>query len=189
MPESLKKAVERRSLRTVLRSILMLDDTPHSIALGTAIGMFVGLTPTMGLQMLIVLTLAFATSRLFRFNKVAGCLAVYVTNPFTAIPVYWFEYRVGTWFVAGTVTYRDFVGLMHFDGWSEWTNAVKQMLLQVGSPLLLGSLIVSTAGSILTYPAMLCLIEKVRRSDRSESVSTPPAVESEVPVPPTRITS
>jgi len=189
MPESLKKAVERRSLRTVLRSILLLDDTPHSIALGTAIGMFIGLTPTMGLQMLIVLMMAFSTSRLFRFNKVAGCLAVYVTNPFTAIPVYWFEYRVGTWFVTGTVTYGDFAGLMHFDGWSEWTGAVKQMLLEVGTPLLLGSLIVSTTAFILTYPAMLWLIERARRTDRSGSVSTPPDSESQVPVPPTRITS
>ena len=47
--------------------VLTLDDTPHSIALGTAIGMFVGLTPTVGIQMVVVLAVAGITQRMFHF--------------------------------------------------------------------------------------------------------------------------
>jgi hypothetical protein len=64
----------RRTPRTLLRSILMLDDTPHSVALGTAIGMFVGMTPTVGIQMIIVLIVAFLTRPFLKFNKIAAVL-------------------------------------------------------------------------------------------------------------------
>ena len=56
MAESQSKRFEwLQSPRALLNTILRLDDTPQSIALGTAIGMFVGLTPMVGLQMAIVL--------------------------------------------------------------------------------------------------------------------------------------
>ena len=90
---------ERLTPRSLLRKILLLDDTAHSIALGTAIGMFIGMTPTVGIQMILVLCLAFATRPLFHFNKVAALLTVYISNPFTVLPIYWFNYSIGTYFV------------------------------------------------------------------------------------------
>ena len=41
--------------RKLLRHILLLDDSAHSIALGTAVGMTIGLTPTVGVQMILVM--------------------------------------------------------------------------------------------------------------------------------------
>lgn len=82
--------------RQWLRAMLMLDDSSHRIALGAAIGMFIAMTPTVGIQMLLVLLLAVATRRWFRFNKVAALLMVYVSNPLTVVPIYWFSYKVGT---------------------------------------------------------------------------------------------
>ena len=57
-----------RKLASMFRAIVMLDDTPHSIALGTAIGLFIAWTPTVGIHMILVVALAL----LFRANKVAG---------------------------------------------------------------------------------------------------------------------
>ena len=34
--------------------LMMLNDTPHGVAMGVAVGVFIGLTPTVGLQMAIV---------------------------------------------------------------------------------------------------------------------------------------
>lgn len=152
----------RTTLRSVLRSIVMLDDTPHSIALGTAIGMFVGLTPTMGIQMAIVLVIALLASPFFRFNKVAGCATVYITNPLTAGPVYFFEYWVGTLLVGGWMPYDRFVALMTCRTWSEWWDAIRRMVLEIGTPLLVGTTIVSIVGGVLTYPAMLWFLKRVR---------------------------
>ena len=37
---------------------------------------------------------------LFHFNRMAAIIGVYISNPVTMIPIYWFLYKVGTIFVA-----------------------------------------------------------------------------------------
>ena len=124
MSESSEKKSKRRLIpREFLRTILMLDDTPHSIALGTAIGMFIGMTPTVGIQMGLVLIFAFLVRPLFSFNKVAAVLTVYISNPFTVAPIYWGCYKLGTVFVEGNVTYEDFAAEFSKDG-SEASRSV-----------------------------------------------------------------
>lgn len=148
----------KSSPRRLLRSILMLDDTAHSIALGTAIGMFIALTPTVGIQMLIVICFAFVTRPLFRFNQIASLITVYISNPLTMIPIYWFDYKVGTYYVGGSMNQKEFAKIFEFEGFSGWWETVKQLILEVGSPLIIGSLIVATFCSLVTYPIMLRLV-------------------------------
>ncbi|HAW26611.1 MAG TPA: hypothetical protein DCY03_00615, partial [Planctomycetaceae bacterium] len=149
------KPAWKYSPRMLLRSILMLDDSAHSIALGTAIGMFIALTPTVGIQMLMVLCVAFLTRPFFKFNQVASLITVYVSNPLTIVPIYWFDYKIGTYYVGGSMTQKDFARILEFEGFSGWWETVKQLLLEVGSPLIIGSLIVATFFSLMTYPIML----------------------------------
>lgn len=168
----------RMTPRVLLRSILMLDDTPHSIALGTAIGMFVGMTPTVGIQMLIVLSVGFLVRPFFSFNRIAAVLTVYVTNPFTIIPIYWFNYQVGTLFVPSNVTYEDFVAVVQFDRRGDWFGRAMSLISELGSPLLIGCLVVATVCSLLTYPSMRWLIRRcgIRCSD---AVTVPPVVDEQ----------
>jgi uncharacterized protein (DUF2062 family) len=147
------------SPRLLLRQILMLDDTAHSIALGTAVGMFIGLTPTVGIQMAMVLVFALLVSPLFRFNKVAAILTVYISNPLTMIPLYWFYYRVGGLFIEGNVDRAAF-NRVH-----DW-NTVLDLILEVGWPLIVGSLIVATVGTVVTYPLILWLLHSLRPPKR-----------------------
>jgi hypothetical protein len=76
-------------LRAICGKLLMLDDTPHRIALGMAIGVFISWTPTVGFQMLAAVPLAY----LLRANRVAGVIGVYLSNPFTLVPMYWLDYH------------------------------------------------------------------------------------------------
>ena len=182
------KSPSPRSLRTLLRIILRLDDTPHSIALGTAIGMFVGMTPTVGVQMIIVLCVAFLTRPFFHFNRVAAVLTVYVTNPVTLVPVYWFNYCVGTLFVEETVTYERFASILEYKGFDEWSTTVSHLVSDVGMPLLTGSLIVALVSSFTTYPAMIWLISRVSRmsddpvTENNSDLSIPdPAADGDSP--------
>lgn len=151
--------------RTLLRTILMLDDTPHRIALGTAIGMFIGLTPTVGIQMLLVLLFAFTVRRFFTFNQMAAVVTVYVTNPFTLLPIYWFNYEVGTILVPATIDYAAFAAIFEYQGFSEWWNTVSHIFVDIGAPLIVGSLIVAVTTSIPTYPIMRWLVHRFRDHD------------------------
>ncbi len=77
----------RRALRGILRS----NDSPRQIAGGVAVGTFVGFMPTMGGQMISAALLA----TLFRCSRIPAMAMVYITNPFTAIPIYGTCYFVG----------------------------------------------------------------------------------------------
>jgi hypothetical protein len=150
------------SPRELLRAILMLDDTPHSIALGTAVGMFIGITPTPGLQMLLVILLAIAVRRLFRFNRTAALVAVYFSNPITAVPICWVNYKVGTLFFPGDLTRAELARIIEYRGFAEWWHSLTTLFVEIGPPLILGSVIIGFVAGIATYPAMLWLLKSVR---------------------------
>ena len=86
-----------RTLRFAYLKILRIKAPPHSIALGMAVGVFVGCLPVIPFQTLIAL--AFAV--LFRCNKLAAALGTWVSNPANVVFVYYFLYRVGEIFVPG----------------------------------------------------------------------------------------
>jgi uncharacterized protein len=140
--------------RTWLRALLQLDDTDHSIALGTAIGMAIGLTPTVGIQMILVAVISLLTRKLFRFNIMAALITVYVSNPLTMIPIYWMLYVVGTWFVEGDVTREQFAAIFEYEGFAEWWETIAEIFIGIGKPLLIGTAIVASLGGLMTYPLM-----------------------------------
>ena len=70
-----------------------LNETNHQIALGLAVGIFVGFLPIMGIQMSVAVPLAF----FLRCNKLLAAAGVWITNPATFIPLYYFNYRFGLW--------------------------------------------------------------------------------------------
>ncbi|MHC4878896.1 MAG: DUF2062 domain-containing protein [Planctomycetota bacterium] len=158
--------------RELLRRIVGLDDTPHNIALGTAIGMFIGLTPTVGVQMLTVIAFAWLVRKVLTFNRIAAILTVYVTNPVTTIPIYWFNYKVGTYFVEGHITREAFTAIFEYQSFAGWWDSVSTLFLTIGAPLIVGSLLVATIVSIPTYPFIYWLIRRVRGESSSSSHSS-----------------
>lgn len=83
---SLKKSYDR---------FVKIRGNPREIALGFALGLFIGMTPTMGFQMGISVFLA----AFFKWNKFAAAAGVWITNPVTAPFIYGLAYHVGAWFL------------------------------------------------------------------------------------------
>ena len=75
----------------ILYSVLHINDTPHSIALGIALGVFVAWTPTLGFQMLMVLIL----TAIFRANGRVALPFVWISNPFTFFAIYFPNFWLG----------------------------------------------------------------------------------------------
>ena len=78
------------------RQLRELRGKPHEISLGMAIGVFVGITPTMPFHTVLAVSLAV----LFRASKLAAALGVWVCNPLTIPLFYYGSYRLGS-FVLG----------------------------------------------------------------------------------------
>jgi uncharacterized protein (DUF2062 family) len=81
----------RRLRQIVYHNILHLDDTPHRIAWGVFLGALIAFTPTLGFQIVIYLPLA----ALLRANKISGIPILFISNPFTAVPLYYTTWSVG----------------------------------------------------------------------------------------------
>jgi uncharacterized protein (DUF2062 family) len=79
------------SIQKTYARFLKIRGTPREIALGTALGLFVAMSPTMGFQMAIAIPIA----ALFKWNKLAAATAVWVSNPITAPFIYGPTYFVG----------------------------------------------------------------------------------------------
>src|SRR5690606_17221590 len=76
--------------QVLVHNILGLDDTPHRIGLGVLLGFLVAFTPTLGFQIIMYVALA----ALIRANKLSGIPILFISNPFTAVPLYWFVWKV-----------------------------------------------------------------------------------------------
>jgi len=82
-----------RQLRdVVVHRVIGVDDSPHRIAMGVFWGFLVAWTPTIGLQTGIYLTVV----TLARANRLSGLPIIMVSNPFTAVPIFYVNWWVGS---------------------------------------------------------------------------------------------
>lgn len=139
----------RRCRKYIYHSILHADDPPHKLALGVALAMFVMFTPTLGLQMIITVFLAW----LLRANKAVGLPVVWISNPVTFVPIFYPCYAIGCWLLS-----KPQIDSAWWKGLSTpppgWLAGVKYywiLFLDVAAPLWLGGIIVGTALGMLTY--------------------------------------
>jgi uncharacterized protein (DUF2062 family) len=75
--------------------LMRLGATPHSIALGLALGVFVGCLPIVPFQIALALPLAF----FFGGNKITAMLATFISNPLNLPFFYYGLYRIGRMFL------------------------------------------------------------------------------------------
>lgn len=129
------------ALKGKLSALLSIKDTPHRISLAFAIGVFIGMSPLLGLHTILGIFAAWA----LRLNKMVTITGIYVTNPWTIIPIYTFS----TWLGARCL------GINHILPHIDWKHLTLSMLLNEFSPLLMpfiaGSLIVGSVSAILSY--------------------------------------
>ena len=135
----------RRAVRLKYLKLLRLNDNPHSISLGFALGIAAGSLPVMGLQTIVGLPFVL----LARCNVLSMAIGVWWTNPLTFIPIYYSEYLLGSIlgnydrvsfdsFAAQLSKIRDFEGLK---------NLGEAILL----PMCIGSLVYAIVLGPLSY--------------------------------------
>jgi uncharacterized protein (DUF2062 family) len=83
-------------LRKIYRRFIKIQGDPRNIALGFALGIFIGMSPIIGLHT--VLAIFFAA--LFKWNKISAAAGVWISNPFTAPILY------GSTFLTGAKLFR-----------------------------------------------------------------------------------
>lgn len=153
--------------RVVIRNVLHVDDPPHRLALGVAIGLFVTFTPTIGFQSGLVIALAW----MFGANKLVGLPLVWISNPATFIPIYYPCYRLGRWVLGGEpVSLRWWKELARApESYIEATRFYWKRLLEIIEPLTVGCLMVAIPiagfGYVFTFQTIVKYRElRIRRA-------------------------
>jgi uncharacterized protein (DUF2062 family) len=140
---------------------LKIRGRPRQIALGLALGLFVGMTPTLGIQTPIAL---FAASVL-KWNKISAALGVWITNPLTAPFVYGLTYLVGkeALGIATSPQLSDEFSIGAFRAIVERTPEIFAALTAGG--VILG-LPVAVLGYYLSYPVLERYQERIKSKIR-----------------------
>ena len=140
-------------------TLMAIADTPHSIALGSAIGIFFGFTPLYPLKTLLSIIVAW----ICRCNKIAAAIAVTLHDVLIwAMPaIYVAEYHLGCWSlnrpVAQRIHFRQF-GLRDYMQWHVFSRVVWPTFW----PAFVGSLFLAIPSAILVYFLMRLLISRAR---------------------------
>lgn len=139
-------------------------DRPHAMAGGMAIGVFFGFIPAFGLKTL----LALGTSLAFRCNVIAAVVGVtfhdlfFWTWPF----LFRFEFQLGYWLLSNPHTFAPKLVRSDFR-LSELISV--DHFIDIGLPLLLGSVIIAIPCSLLSYGMTLFFMHyRQRRENRGK---------------------
>ena len=134
-------------------TLMAINDTPHSIALGTAIGIFFGFSPLWSMKTLLSIGIAW----LCRSNKVAAAIAVTLHDvilPFMPAIYYW-EYKVGYWTLHGSAPHRVRLGHLGLRDYLHW-----HVFMQVVWPAVIGSFFLALPFSIGIYFLLRMLVSR-----------------------------
>jgi uncharacterized protein (DUF2062 family) len=85
------KRKRNKLVRFLEYKILHIEDTPHKISLGVALGLFIAWSPLLGVHFLMIIVL----SILLRANKFAAFASTLVSNVFTYGIIYYPSYLLG----------------------------------------------------------------------------------------------
>ncbi len=126
-----------RTRRYYYLRFIRLRGTPHSLALGSAIGVFIGITPTIPFHTIVIFFLSILT----RSSFIAGLISSWVVcNPLTYIPQYYLSLRVGN-----LVTPYEL-------SWNQIQSVVEVVLSDVSLAIRLKALLT------VSYEAMIVMI-------------------------------
>ena len=149
----------RRVLRYHWLKFLRLQEDPRKLAWGMALGVFIGITPTIPFHMVTALSLA----ALLRVSPVTAFIGIQIGNPLTIVPIYIASYKVGQFLL-----YRGrplvFPETFSFKAWID-------VLWQGGVALQVGGVVLAIPPAILSYFVTLWIVQRYRRRKAAKALS------------------
>ncbi len=144
------------ALRDKLRQVVGVKDSPRKIALSFGIGVFIGMSPLLGFHTLLGIVVAWA----LRLNKFVTIVGVYITNPWTIVPIYTFA----TWLGA------RLLGIEHILPEIDWHSTGVTELIRdlepILPPFIAGSLFLGAVCGMIGYVLIYYAVIKQRKSER-----------------------
>ncbi len=138
-------------IKKSLVKLLRLHSSPHEIALGTAIGVFIAILPVYGLHTIMVIIAALLVRPA---NKIAILLGTNISLPPTVPFITWAGYEIGRFILKG--------GLPPLT-WADFKQVSLQKIMSMYKPLFLGSVILGIICAIVFYFIAFFVAKRLRK--------------------------
>lgn len=161
----------KRLVRYYYLKFIRLKGDPRSLAAGTAIGVFIGLTPTMPMHTVSILALTILT----RTSFIAGMTASWlVCNPLTYVPIYYLSYEIGnvvTPFHLNWEKVRDVLNLLlSHPGLEPSIKAVANLGFEAITVMVVGGCILALPFAVASYYFSFSLFVKIRKRRQEKHI-------------------
>ena len=121
-------------IRHHFHEVLRMKNSPHSIALGFALGTMIGILPTPGVSVIIAFIFIFLFENM---NKLSIFAAIAIWNPLVMTPFYYLSFRIGD------MIFGKLPIIVH----GSWSGTI----INFTKAYLVGNLIIATIVSFLSY--------------------------------------
>jgi uncharacterized protein (DUF2062 family) len=147
--------------------VLHLQESPQRTALAFALGIFIAFSPAYGLHTAMVALCTW----LFGLNFLALLAGAFVNNPWTIIPILGATYWTGALLLGRT-------DAPTFDWHDLSFSGIYDQVLPYAGPFVLGGLVLSVLGALLSYPVAYFSLVKYRRDSRVPTAKPLPPSDS-----------
>ena len=139
-------------MKNFFRQFFLIDDTPHKIAAGVALGIFLGIAPGAGVAATLVL------SSIFRVNRLAAITGVLATNTWSLIVALPLAATVGGYLFGGDKSYLiEKFNQSYQLGFKYFLS--QEILFNIALPLVVGFVVVSGLAALFCYLIILSVIK------------------------------
>ncbi|NQV91077.1 DUF2062 domain-containing protein [Candidatus Woesearchaeota archaeon] len=149
--EKLVKLWKEHKFKDLLKLIATGNNTPHQVALGSAIGLFVSIIPTFVVGMLIALYIAWDR----KLNMLSTFLGTMIVNPFTFPFVYFADYTLGDYIISHKIPL---------------SFPTSQPITAYASRLYLGGFVFAVIASIILYIAVYYVAKYYQEKHLNEKI-------------------
>lgn len=141
----------KRKLKTNILRLLVMNSTPHDIALGTAIGVFIAILPLYGFHTLLVVVAAILIRSA---NKIAILIGTNISLPPTLPFITWAGYEIGRFLLGNNLPPL---------GWADFKGITLQKILHIYPTLFLGSVVLGLICSVLFYFLVFFIVKQIKQ--------------------------
>jgi uncharacterized protein (DUF2062 family) len=151
-------AVPKENLVSIIRRVyerfIRIRGEPREVALGFALGIFIGMTPTVGIQTPIAVFLA----ALFKWSKLSAAVGVWISNPLTVPLIYGVSYITG----AKLLNLEPVFDMPLSPTWSS-LKAMLQKAPQAFGAMTVGGAIIGIPLAIVSYYLAYIAVDKYQK--------------------------
>lgn len=157
-----------RTVKYYTLKFMRLRGSPHALAMGVALGVFFGLTPTVPLHTIAIIGITL----IMRVNTIAGLIAAtVVSNPLTMVPQYYLCWRIGNFILPDRLTWErieEVLSVLKTAGFVESLKSTTQLSADAIAVMLTGGFVLGLPMAVLSYLLSFYFFNKLREKRRQK---------------------